>query len=99
MAHAEGVERTLGHLGESADAFVCAVGLERFPPACDDLVGISLVPHVPDNLVGGGIVDIVQGYGKFYSAETGSEMSRIPGAAVYHVPPDLTAQGLKLFDR
>ena len=99
MAYAESVEDAFGHFRKTADPLVGAVCLEALAAACDDLVGIGLVTHVPDYFVNRSVVDIMQGYGEFYGTEAGSEMARIGGAALYHIPADLAAEGLKLFDR
>ena len=99
MAYAESIEDALGHFGKTTDSLVCAVGPELFATACDNFVGIGLVAYVPDYLVRGSVVDIVQGDSEFYCTEAGSEVARIGCAALYHVFADLAAEGLQLLDR
>ena len=53
VAGAEGVVGALLALGEAADPAALAQGVEVFLAAGDELVGIGLVPHVPDDLVPG----------------------------------------------
>ena len=92
VAGAKGVVRTLIHFGEAADAFAGAVGLERFAPAGQDLVCISLMPHVKDQLVLRRVIYIVHGYDELHCAQARTQMARIHGAARDHIVPYLGAQ-------
>src|SRR5690606_38156869 len=59
---------------EAGDAAFLPEGAEAVAPAGQQLVGVGLVPDVPDELVLRGGEDMVQGDGELDRAEAGSEM-------------------------
>ena len=50
-------------------------GVERFPAAGEDFVGIGLVADIPDHLVFGGVEDIMDGNGEVDRAQAGRQMA------------------------
>jgi hypothetical protein len=71
----EKVTRVLVPFRESADPLVLPESIETVPPSRQKLVGITLVTHIPDQLIGREIKDMVKGDGEFNHTEIGSEMS------------------------
>ena len=69
MPHAKGVVFAFRPVGEGAHAIFGADGGHAVFTACEYLVGVGLVADVPDNLVGGGVEDVVQGDGQLDSAQ------------------------------
>ena len=92
MAGAKGVVRTLVHLGETADALPGAVAFERFATTGQDFVRISLMSHIKDQLVLGGVVHIMHAYDEFHGAQAGTQVPWIHGTARDHIVPYLGAQ-------
>lgn len=68
----EDVVRAFLALGEPADAVFAPQGVEPVAAARDELVGIGLVPHVPDEPVPGRVEDIVKGQGEFHRPQDGA---------------------------
>jgi len=64
MAYAKGIIFAFRHFRETADPFVCPVGMKNIPAAGEDLVRISLVADVPDDFIKGGVENIMNGNGK-----------------------------------
>ena len=95
MARPEDVILALVTVGEPADPSCRPVFLESFLPSGQDLVGVSLMSDIEDNLVRWSVVDIVQSDNKLNGTETGSEMPWILRAALYDVFTDLGAQSLE----
>ena len=61
MTRAERIVFTFFTGGISGKPAVLTQGGEFFAPSGDDFVGVSLMPHIPDNLVMGEIKNPVQG--------------------------------------
>ena len=57
----------------------CLRVAELLPPAGQNLVGVALVADIPDQLILGGVEDIVQGDGQFHYPETWGKMTAGPG--------------------
>jgi hypothetical protein len=70
----EGVERALAPAREPGNALMLSQGVERFPAAGEDFVGIGLVADIPDHLVVGGVEDIMDGNGEVDRAQAGRQM-------------------------
>jgi len=51
--------------------------VEEVTPPSENFVAVSLMPHIPDQLVVRRFIDIVEGYGQFYHAQAGPEMTGI----------------------
>ena len=69
VAYAEGVVFAFRAVGEGADAALGADGGHPVLAASQDLVGVGLVSDVPDQLVVGGVEDIMQGDGQLDRAQ------------------------------
>ena len=63
--------------------------MELLPPAGDYLMGVSLVPHIPYNLVARGVEHIVEAERQLHRAEAGGEMSALLRHGVDDKLPDL----------
>ena len=74
MADAEGVVIAFFALGEGRDAVLLLDGVDLVAPAGEDLVRVTLVADVPDQAVGRGVVQEVQGHREFDHAQAGAEM-------------------------
>ena len=77
MSSAESVKGTLFHFWEAADAAVCADGMEEVAATCKDFVGVSLMADIPDDLVVGGVEDVVESNAKFDGTQRRRQMSRV----------------------
>ena len=89
VADPEGVVGALVALRERRDAFPLAHRVHPVAPARQDLVGIALVSHVPDDPVVRGVVQVVEGDGELDRPEPGREMAAGPRDAVDEVPAEL----------
>ncbi len=74
MRRAERVVFAFRTLGEARQPAALAQGLDPVPATGQDLVGIGLVAHVPDQAVARGVVDIVQGDGQLDHAQAGAQV-------------------------
>jgi hypothetical protein len=61
-------------------------------------MNITLVPHIPDDLVMGAIKHPMQGYGKLNNTKIGSQMPPGSGYCSYDFIPELTSQFIQLRD-
>jgi hypothetical protein len=48
-------------------------------------MSIGLMSHIPHDAIRGGVVDIVERYGEFYSTETRAAVSGVCGATLYDI--------------
>lgn len=92
VARAEGVVGTLRHAGEPADAVQLAVRMERFAAAGQDLVGIGLMTHVPDDLVLRRVIDVVQGHGQLDGPQARSQVAGVGAQFRDHEVAQLAGQ-------
>jgi len=60
MGRAEGVVNTLGAFGKAAQTILHAQCADAVAPLGQDLVRITLVAHIPDDLVARGVEDRMQ---------------------------------------
>ncbi len=95
MTHVEGIMNRLGPLGETAYPSQGPERAETLAPAGQELVGICLVPHIPDDLVPGGRKHPVQCNGQFHHAKTRRQVAAIGGAG----SDDLLAQFRRQLDQ
>ena len=93
---AKRVVLTLGHTRKAADAIAHTVLAECLPATRNDLVGVGLMADIPDDVVRGHLVDIVQSYSEFHRSETRTEVARINRTALEHIAAQLAAIGSKL---
>ena len=75
MSYPEMVERTLGQARKAADATQFAQGVKTIQPSREQLVGIRLMPHVPDNAVPGRVEDAQKRHGQFHDAKGRGQMA------------------------
>jgi hypothetical protein len=55
--------------------------------AGEQLMGIGLMAHVPNNFIRGGFEDVVQGYPQLHGTQTGSQ---VPPGDRHHINDGLT---------
>ena len=75
MPDIKAVILTLIPLWEAADTALLPQGMKGVPPSGKELMGIGLMPHVPDDLVRRGIKQIMQSYGKLHYSEGRSQVA------------------------
>ena len=97
VRRAEGIVFALRTLGEARKAPALAQGADPVTPAGDDLVGIALVPHVPDQLVLGRVEHIVDGDGQFDHAQPGPKVPARSADRVDHLGAQFIGELAKLF--
>jgi hypothetical protein len=71
--------------GEGTDTAQFAIGIELLATARQNLVSIGLMTHIPHDAVLGCVEHVMKGYGKFYNAQTGSQMSWVLGQFLYDI--------------
>ena len=76
MADAEGVVVAFAALGEARQATGLAHGMHLLHTAGENLVGVALVSHVPDDAVVGRVEHVVQGNGELHHAQARAEERR-----------------------
>src|SRR5450759_3483018 len=87
-----------GHPRKPADAFVHPVGMKNILPACKDLMCISLVADIPDDLIERSIEYIMDSNGKFNRTQAGTQVSGICGDHINDELPDLCAEPGNIFN-
>ena len=87
MRGAEGVEWAFAAAGKAGEPVFLSEAAHAVPTAGQDLVGIALVAHVPDQPVVRGIEDVMQGDGEFHHAETRAEMTAALEAGIRRLLP------------
>ncbi len=96
VADTEGVVFAFGTRGEGAHAILGAdAGHPVFAPG-QYLVRVGLVPDIPDQLVFGGVEDVVQGDGQFNGAQARREMAARHAHRLRQVFPQFLRQCLQL---
>ena len=83
MSAGAGVVLALVGRWEGTKSAQMAVGMEGFAATGENLVPGSLMPHVPDDTVVGGVEDVVQGYSQLHNAQPAGKMSWIVGHLLY----------------
>ena len=96
VSHVEGVVGTLLPFRETADPAPLAKRVEAPLPAGDDLVGIGLMPHVPDEAVPRRVEDVVEGEREFHRPQGGGEMAAPLRDGLDHHLPDLLRETVQL---
>ena len=96
MAHTENVVNALFASREPADATAFSQCVELLAPARDELVGVSLVTHIPDDLVPGGIEDVVEGKGELHGAQRRGQVAAVFGAGLDDDPANVLGEDFKL---
>ena len=72
MARHEGVVLALVRVRETTDTTELAVGGEAAPPSCEDLMSVSLLTHVPDDLILRKVKLKMKRHGKLHGTEVGA---------------------------
>ena len=96
VAGIEGVVFRLPSLGKAADAAVLAQIVKAALASAQDLVGIGLVSHVPDQLVFGKVEDPVHGDGQLDYPQVGGQMASVFAGLLDQKSADLSRQKLQL---
>ena len=74
MSHVEGIVDAFFAAGKPRDALILSQRMELIAPSRQDLVPVSLVSNVPDQLVFRSIEDIVQRHRELHGTQAGSKM-------------------------
>ena len=98
VSYTESVVLALRTFRETADSVFCPISFEGLTTSRNDLMGISLMTNIENDLILRGIIHIMQSDDKFYSTEARSEMARIHCATLDHVLTYLLTQGAKLIN-
>ena len=98
MAGTESVVWAFAHLGEAAEPALGPYGLELVVAAGKDLVGVSLVSHVPYQLVVRSVEHIMQRHSQFHGAQRRSQVAGMDRQGSYDILPQLGNHLLQLAD-
>src|ERR1700733_12421331 len=92
MRGAKGVVLALGALGEARKPAALTQGPNTIAPPGEDLVGIGLMPAVPDQTVARRVEHVMQGDGKLHDAEPRPEMAAGYRDRADHLRPKFVRQ-------
>lgn len=84
MPHAESIVLTFRPFRETAQTFVLPVCVKNLSPSGQNFVAVSLVPHIPYELIVRRVEDVMQCDGELYYTETGTEMTPFGGDYIYN---------------
>ncbi len=76
-----------------------ADGADAIAAAGQNLVWISLMAHIPDQMIKRRVIDVMQRNGQFHHAEAGSKVPAGLAYAIQQVLPQLATQGWQLLFR
>lgn len=99
MANAKGVVGAFGALRKTGDAIELAQRRHAVAAPRQNLVGIGLVTHVPDQSVFWGVKHRVQRYGEFDRAEIGGKVPTRLRDRIEQKLPEFLADLSQLFTR
>ena len=99
MPHPETVIRALTAAREARKTSQGTQGVELGSASGQQLVGVGLMPHVPDELVLLHIEGMQQGQGQFHDPQRGGQMSAVFGHHVDDALAQLRSQHRELFVR
>ena len=88
VTDAEGVVLALLPAREAAHASQLAQRVHAVAPACEDLVRVGLVAHVPHQPVVGGVEHVVQRHCQLHAAQVAAEVPAGLADGVDHLLPD-----------
>ena len=74
------------------------VGGELLTAACQNLMSVGLMPHVPHDAVIGCVEDIMQSHRQFHYAQARSQMTRVYRQLLHDGLPELIAHLWKLLN-
>ena len=89
VSRAEGIMLALVSRQESRETVLLADGLESVAAPSKELVGVRLMPNVPDDAIARGIEDPVQRHGQLDGAKRCAEVPAVAGDDVDELVPDL----------
>ena len=92
VADGEHVVLALATPGEGVQTIFLTDGVDLVTASGQDLVGIGLMAHVPDQPIERGVVDVVQGHGQFDRAEPGGKVSAGAADRAQQIFAQLVAQ-------
>ena len=96
VARVKGVMGTFGALGKTREPSGPAEGGKPLIPAGQKLMSITLMPHIPDNLILGRIKNPVQGDSQLHYPQIGSQMSTVLVHRAYDKFPNFRPQAPQL---
>ena len=77
MACNEGIVLALVRIGERRQTFELPIGMKTIPTTGENLMGICLMTHIPNQFVFRGVENIMQRHGQLDSTKRGTQMARI----------------------
>ena len=83
MPHIKGIVGRFGTFGKSADPVQCPQGCKTVAAPGQDLVGIGLMPHIPDDLVLRGVEHTMQGDRQLHHTKRRGDVAAIPCTCFY----------------
>ena len=86
-------------LREAAQAPELAQGLHAVTPTGQNFVRVSLVAHIPDQPVAGGVEHVVQRHGELHGAQVGTQVAASLGDAVEQIGTQFISQLPQLLAR
>ena len=92
MTADKGIMLRFGRLGKAGDAVFLPQGGKTIQSPGQQLMGITLMPHVPDNLVLRRVKAAMQRHGQFHHAQIGRQVSPGLGNCIDQSGADLTAK-------
>ena len=98
MATDEGIVLALATARETAQSAQLAIRSECVATLGDDLVGVGLVPNVPNQLIVRRIEHVMEGGSQFDRTQARSQMSRIYGTLFDDVVAQFVAKLRKFID-
>ncbi len=98
MASGERVILALAGVGKTADATQLAIGVEQVAATSENLVGISLMAHIPHKAVVGRVEHVVQRHHDVHGTHARGEMARIGRQLVNDETAQLVAHLRQLVD-
>ena len=82
-------------LGKSAKAPVLAQIVEIIFPPAQYFVGVSLVSHIPDDLIFWKVKGQIHGHSQLHNPQIGGQMSACGADLLDQKPPDLRCQNVQ----
>src|SRR5687768_16719170 len=99
MASAEGVVLALGALEEAGDAALLTQRLHAITTAGEQLVRVTLVSDIPDQLIEGRVEHVMQCHRQLDDAKSGADVPTRAGARVNELVANLARERSQLIAR
>ena len=77
MACSKSIVFAFFHHRKTTDTMIFTIGMKLFSPACDNLMGVCLMSHIPYQFIVRSIKHIVNSHRQFHRPKAGTKMSRI----------------------